>query len=101
MSRCKICQKKIAQDEMAIRIVVEAVSRQDNEGEDPAYWEQIEDWALLHLVHLKCAAKESNRLFEFDYRDELNELPLDEMVEEIEASQVVQPPLKLVQGGSR
>jgi len=100
VSKCRICKKAIAQDEMAVRIVVEAVSRQDNEGDDAAYWEQIEDWALLDMVHLSCAASESNRLLEFPYRDELNELPLDEIVEKITVPEVVQPPLKLVQGGS-
>lgn len=85
--------------DVIIRIVVEAVSRRKEDRADPAYWDNVHDWALLHMVHLDCAAKLSNSDESFEYEQELNELPLDEMAEELVKKEKKVPLLKIVRNG--
>jgi hypothetical protein len=47
------------------------------------------------MVHVMCAARETYKGWAFEYGEQLNELPLDELVEDL-CQEVVVTPLKLV-----
>lgn len=100
--KCCICQKEFAPNQVIVRIIVEAVSRLDEDGSDPDYWSKTIDWSVLHRVHLTCAASEMNKGFAFvEYGSELNELPLDQLVEDlVEPKTATVIPIRAVQGGS-
>lgn len=99
-AKCCICQKPFAPNQVIVRILVEAVSRHAEDGDDSDYWSQVHEWTPLHQVHLTCAARMQNKGEPFEYGRELSELPLDEMVDELIAPEPVPTPLRLVQGGT-
>lgn len=102
MIKCHICQKKFTQKDVAVRMILEVVSRKDHDGTDPAYWEDVHDWGLLHIVHLKCAVNALEKGEPFEYGDELSELPLEDMERDLRDMVdpiPFQPLLRIVHGG--
>jgi hypothetical protein len=96
-SKCSICQKKFLPRQKIVRVLIEAVSRDGDDGNDSDYWSKVHDWEVLSKAHLLCVARSLNQGLEFPYSEECWDLPIDDLVEEL-----LPPPesrLKIVQGG--
>ena len=89
--KCAICSQEIGRYEACVRLVIEAASRNDTEdGSDPAYFSQVRDWALLHVVHWRCAKRALSENQEIKYGEEMSRLST--------LLQSTVPQLRLVQG---
>jgi hypothetical protein len=90
--KCPLCSQSIKPYQSCIRIIVEEVQRDDTEdGTDPIYWSQIEDWDAIALMHSECVKCSLIEGRSFPYVDEVSKLKLSNCVES-------PPRLKLVQG---
>ncbi len=82
--KCSICQKPL-KGRICVRLVVECVENSDGLGwqefEDQA--EKCHDWSWIVGFHLECAQQAVDEAESAPYRNEIAELPLDELMEEL------------------
>lgn len=92
--KCELCSKEIKRNEPCVRLIAEEVSRDELEdGSDPAYWSQVEDWNVVVLMHSSCvklALREGKRI---PYLEEISTLKLSD------GYAGSTPQLRVVEGG--
>lgn len=90
--KCPLCSQSIKPYQSCVRIIVEEVQRDTAEdGMDPKYWSQVEDWDVISLLHSSCVQQALVEGRFFPYFDEVSKLKLSSCAER-------SPQLKLVQG---
>ena len=92
---CSVCHGEILPGEKIVRMAVEVVGSKPDEGCDPDYWSDVDDWDIFNRIHLSCAVRATQQGIRFPYDNECLVLPIEDLHRELSK----RPKLKLVKNG--
>jgi hypothetical protein len=73
--KCFLCNREILPHEKCIRIIVEEVTRdEENDGGEAEYFSDIEDWVVLSGMHSDCVKNALRQGKEIPYIDAVKKL---------------------------